>query len=82
MGKNEWKTDPTFYGGLISNRLMLCHFLYAANRLTAFLLTINIRCDDILGYWRRQIYKWRGYCLFIKVVLMKGANQFPKVLHC
>ena len=53
---------------------MLHLFLHAANGLTALPFAVSIRWDGALGYWRGQIYRWRGCCLFIEVILMEGAN--------
>ena len=80
--KKRGGTDPRFYDGLVSSRLMLCLLSYAANESTALLLAINIGRSGALSYWRGQIYGWRGYCWFIGVVFMEVANQFPEVLHC
>ena len=74
MGKNEEKTDPRFYGRLVSSRLMLCLLPHAANGSTALPLAVNIRQGGALGHWRGQIYGQKGCFWFIGVVFIEGAN--------
>ena len=47
-----------------------------------FPLAVKIERGVALGHWRGQIYRQRGCCWFIRVVFMKGANQFLEMLHC
>ena len=53
---------------------MFCIFPNSANMLTVFSLAINIGWGNLLSYWQSQIYGQKGYCLFIGVVFMEGAN--------